>query len=267
MALAMRWEHEIRAPCTTRGMACGGPRCALSRRPRVLPIAAAAALALVGGTAHQMRTCWIASGWRQAAGGLAGGLPAAEPRDGVILQATKTKSKKKGFKKGRRTKSRRKMDDEYFAEGEEEPRRNSRYWEDLEREPGGEMEMWDKVEDALKPFNGNYMAPFESLGIEDLSTPKPEIRKAYRKLVRTKHPDINKEPGAAAQFELISKSYDLLMDDNFRMAMSKALEDDKERRTGLGATAEALLPQVIYFASVFIAILFFATAWITNGAP
>src|SRR4030088_1725637 len=39
-----------------------------------------------------------------------------------------------------------------------------------------------------------------------------EIRRAYRKLARKYHPDVNKEPGAEDRFKQISEAYEVLRD-------------------------------------------------------
>jgi curved DNA-binding protein len=43
-----------------------------------------------------------------------------------------------------------------------------------------------------------------------------EIQSAYRKLARTYHPDINKDPGAEERFKEISEAYDVLSDPDMR---------------------------------------------------
>ena len=54
--------------------------------------------------------------------------------------------------------------------------------------------------------------PYATLGLDKTAT-EAEIKKAYRKLVRTSHPDINPDdPGAEARFVRISAAYDLLKD-------------------------------------------------------
>lgn len=54
--------------------------------------------------------------------------------------------------------------------------------------------------------------PYESLGLTKSATAE-EIKKAYRKLVRTSHPDLHPDDAEAeARFKVISAAYDLLKD-------------------------------------------------------
>lgn len=56
---------------------------------------------------------------------------------------------------------------------------------------------------------------YETLGVEKTASTE-EIKKAYRRLARKYHPDINKDAGAEEKFKEINAAYEILSDENKR---------------------------------------------------
>ena len=56
---------------------------------------------------------------------------------------------------------------------------------------------------------------YEVLGVRREAT-QDEIKKAYRKLARELHPDVNPDPQAAERFKLVTHAYEVLSDSNTR---------------------------------------------------
>ena len=56
---------------------------------------------------------------------------------------------------------------------------------------------------------------YDVLGVSRAATPE-EIQRAYRKLARTYHPDVNKDPAAEERFKEVSEAYDVLSDPETR---------------------------------------------------
>lgn len=62
---------------------------------------------------------------------------------------------------------------------------------------------------------------YQALGVAETAT-ADEIKRAYKKLARKHHPDVNKEPGAEARFKDIGEAYEVLQDDKKRAAYDRA---------------------------------------------
>jgi curved DNA-binding protein len=72
---------------------------------------------------------------------------------------------------------------------------------------------------------------YEALGVpRDAGV--EDIRRAYRTLARTYHPDINKEPGAEDRFKEISEAYDVLRDSEKRERYDRAGANGGSGSTG-----------------------------------
>ncbi len=71
---------------------------------------------------------------------------------------------------------------------------------------------------------------YEVLGVSREST-KEEIKRAYRRLARKYHPDVNKEPGAEDTFKEINRAYEVLSDTELKGRY------DRFGESGLGGAA------------------------------
>ncbi|HAL01329.1 MAG TPA: molecular chaperone DnaJ, partial [Exiguobacterium sp.] len=78
---------------------------------------------------------------------------------------------------------------------------------------------------------------YEVLGVaRDASS--AEIKRAYRKLARTYHPDVNKEADADAKFKELSEAYEVLSDDNKRARYDQFGHQDPSQGGGGFSGAE-----------------------------
>ena len=75
------------------------------------------------------------------------------------------------------------------------------------------------------------MDPYEALGVKKSAT-DAEIKKAYRKIVKTSHPDINPDDtGAEERFKAASAAYDLLKDPEKRARFDRGEIDASGQET------------------------------------
>ena len=74
---------------------------------------------------------------------------------------------------------------------------------------------------------------YDVLGISR-SADKGTIKRAYRKLAKKYHPDINKEAGATEKFQKINDAYEFMNDDNIKryQAMKGSHQTEKETEPG-----------------------------------
>ena len=56
---------------------------------------------------------------------------------------------------------------------------------------------------------------YQILGVPRTAS-QDEIQRAYRKLARSYHPDVNKDPAAEERFKEVSEAYDVLSDPESR---------------------------------------------------
>ncbi|MEU0914250.1 J domain-containing protein [Streptomyces althioticus] len=81
---------------------------------------------------------------------------------------------------------------------------------------------------------------YQALGVSPTAS-QDEIQQAYRKLARTYHPDVNKDPGAEERFKDLNEAYSVLSDPKTRARYDRFGEDfrkvpeDWEERVGAGA--------------------------------
>ncbi|TCS83743.1 molecular chaperone DnaJ [Tepidibacillus fermentans] len=74
---------------------------------------------------------------------------------------------------------------------------------------------------------------YEVLGVSKNAT-EDEIKKAYRKLARQYHPDVNKEPDAVEKFKEVKEAYEVLSDPNKRARYDQFGHEDPTAGFGGG---------------------------------
>jgi len=83
------------------------------------------------------------------------------------------------------------------------------------------------LQEALETFDGDFRGPWSALDLEaDDQLLPDEIRRAYRKAVRSEHPDTSKFPDADERFERVRQAYAILKDDGSRALLLEAIAQD-----------------------------------------
>jgi curved DNA-binding protein len=83
---------------------------------------------------------------------------------------------------------------------------------------------------------------YEALGVPRTATPE-QLQRAYRKLARTYHPDVNKDPGAEERFKEISEAYDVLSDPETRKRYDRFGADFRQVPEGFDPDAAWVPPR------------------------
>src|SRR3979409_257189 len=65
-----------------------------------------------------------------------------------------------------------------------------------------------------------------------------EIQRAYRKLARQYHPDVNRDPGAEERFKEVSEAYSVLSDPDTRRRYDRVGAGFRQTPGGEGASAD-----------------------------
>ena len=83
----------------------------------------------------------------------------------------------------------------------------------------------------MRPMAGDY---YEVLGVpRDASA--DDIQRAYRKLARRHHPDVNKDPAAEERFKDINEAYQVLKDPQTRQRYARFGPDFRQTAEGAGS--------------------------------
>lgn len=83
-----------------------------------------------------------------------------------------------------------------------------------------------------------------------------EIKKAYRKLARQYHPDVNKDPDAEDQFKKIQRAYSILSDPQKKAQYDQfGITDDTPGGAGGGGSKGFPRAGLMTFSTYFLAVV------------
>ncbi|XP_063072241.1 dnaJ homolog subfamily C member 16-like isoform X2 [Engraulis encrasicolus] len=81
----------------------------------------------------------------------------------------------------------------------------------------------------LQPSAAGEFDPYKVLGVSRRAS-QPEIKKAYKQLAKEWHPDKNKDPGAEDMFIKVSKSYEILSNEERRSNFDRFGQMDEQQQ-------------------------------------
>ena len=91
---------------------------------------------------------------------------------------------------------------------------------------------------------------YDRLGVSKDAS-QDEIKRAYRKMSKKYHPDINKEPGAEEKYKEVQEAYETLSDDQKRAAYDQYGPDGANGFGGQGGLEASMVVQALEALRIF----------------